>query len=660
MIPKSIFKLSFFVFSILILSCKKEDKSLQLETLGVDVNELGAIFNGEISNSENVLEYGFLYSRRTEFDPLEALKLNIETPPKDGLYSIELNTGLRQDEKYNFAAFAFTKNDTLYGEVKSFFSTGSATPILDSLSATEGHVGDVITAYGKYFGDNINSGFIFVGFKDPISNSGGGTSIISLSDSVLTFLIGSQVLAKNYEVYISSFEKESERIDFTFYTPRIDSISPQFPTFNDTITIHGDHFQENGKNTVYFNERFVDIESYSRKKLKAVIPNWLRNSRVSIDIEAQGQKVTKTEAFRLAPPKILNAPSSAKSREVIKIYGDNFYPFGSENIVTIGGVPAQSTGKDDESISYYVPEGPYPNKNVKIEVNILDYSVESPLEITDQWRLIADELPFFTQRASPAFVLDNTAYIIGTNSRTDGSKYVLWQYDPGSIEWIKKELPDGLVNQYNKVVVYNNKAYLYNSEYNPNFWEYTASTNTWKELARFDHTIIEHPVMFAIDNKVYIGNGSNNAYFKKYDISSNEWEYVLDRWPSDRRRSFLATFVIDEIAYVGAGATNTGQKQFWKFDSESEKWSSIPDLHTNSSYSTGIEFNGVGFLLGGLNLYPNSWFYNPVSNTWNSSEESFGNDFYLYRSFAFVINETLHVADIENGKLYQFQGFRED
>ncbi len=178
------------------------------------------------------------------------------------------------------------------------------------------------------------------------------------------------------------------------------------------------------------------------------------------------------------------------------------------------------------------------------------------------------------------------------------------------------------------------------------------------------------------DTAIYV----NNQYQGVQHLS-NLWQFntTTETWAKKNTcpaagRSYAASFVIDNAAYVGLGHNyeNAIQKEvlsdtaFYKYDAVNDVWSAIAPYPDDAiSLTLSFSLNGKGYVVGGDNREVGSGFYrshktfeyNPATNTWQQAD-SFPMNNYLISNFykVFTNNNKAYLLKMDkNGnELWQF------
>lgn len=200
--------------------------------------------------------------------------------------------------------------------------------------------------------------------------------------------------------------------------------------------------------------------------------------------------------------------------------------------------------------------------------------------------------------------------------------------------WIQKADFGGLARHRTTGLAINNKAYMGLGHYNgagvnilyDDWWEYDPSTNAWTQKADYMGGDCYHAAGFTIGNIGYVGTGRTSAIgsilvqdFFKYDPVTNTWTPIASFAGVGRRGA--VSFVVDDIAYVGTGESNSGRVgSFYKYEPLIDTWtqvSSIPSSDRTSAVAFSIDAYGyVG--TGDMSTGPTNdfWQYDPNTDTW--------------------------------------------
>ncbi len=189
---------------------------------------------------------------------------------------------------------------------------------------------------------------------------------------------------------------------------------------------------------------------------------------------------------------------------------------------------------------------------------------------------------------------------------------------------------------------------------------WVASTNDFAGSTR------GYASSFVIDNKLYVFSGYNGKdYYKDLwalDLSSENGSWsqltpldaeatITNATTAHYGRRYGVGFSIGTNGYIGGGSDgNEYLKDFWKYDTQTNKWTQIADLPTSGRYgSYGFTLNSVGYVGGGYGDNPSAsgqvffsdlYSYSPSTDSWTTLEPK-GRK----RAFAsvFVINNVAYI-----------------
>ena len=619
----------------------------------------GVTFIGSYEdNDREVVEKGFDYARDTTILNSSRSNRVVSNTETEGEIQAEVTTGLVNGLTYYYKAYVKVRERETtsiihFGKIKNFTSNGSIIPEINSLSNSIGHLSDTLEIRGKYLIDEF--------INTEIDFSGVEANIISLTDSLIKCIVPDEALVENNVVRVKIGDREDIISPFDLYTPVINSVSPLNATFDEEITINGDHFDPREgesltelrrRNKVFFGDVLADLTFVDRNTIKAKIPIYLDKSSLSLRIESQRQEVIFSQEVELHPIQITSIPSGVNTGEEITIIGENFNPILENNIITVEGIEVELIEGDTSNLKFKIPEGPFPRRKADIKIKVTDMELVKEVDILDDWVQVSNNLPFrFDRNVYNGMNVNNEAYIIAPERNDFSDKVYLWKMDDNDFSWEKNEIPFSI--NFGGVSVSNgNKIYVYTAKTDNSFWEYDPITKQWKELSSFIGVRRGEPAYFSINGDIYLGAGrdfNSNGFgdFYKYSVSQNSWIKIssLSNQSFFRRRS-MATFVINGIAYVGNGALDTGAVQFWAYNPSSDSWTTVADFPDARSGTAGFSLNELGYITGG-SRYPHNavWQYNPSNNSW-IRVENFSNDFFGSRRdhFSFTLNGKAYIG----------------
>eukprot|EP01029_Cantina_marsupialis_P007250 TRINITY_DN179_c7_g1_i1.p2 TRINITY_DN179_c7_g1~~TRINITY_DN179_c7_g1_i1.p2 ORF type:complete len:671 (+),score=61.58 TRINITY_DN179_c7_g1_i1:3753-5765(+) len=643
---------------IIMCACEK-DKEIVIDTSLVETRDAkvqeegGVILSGSINSQNSFKDHGFVLSQDSLFSSYPTWIYYLGAPGESGVFEKEVNSGLNENQTYFFKAFIETDERKFFGKVESFISKGSKAPQIKEVVPHKAHIEDTISIVGNNFGrDNQFVSLRFGGIRPKI---------IGYSDTLIKCQVPKNIDSHDFKLVLNCRGK-SVSTTYTLFTPEIESFTPAQITFRDTVWISGKHFDfATSRNHIHLGELEAEIISSGRNKIAFVVPDELDSEKIEINLESQLQKVQSQETLNLLSPEISSIPESVYSKTEILIKGNYFHPVLHKNEVLIEGIEAKIISGSKNELKVQIPYGPFPRGYADMQINIGSLSEKSSKDmyISDKWLMISNSLPFSYYREAGTFTIQGTAYVMSNSRDYSDDRTYLWEYMESTNEWIKHDIPFE-IKGFEICACTNDKGYVYTATNENNFWEFDPQTKQWTERMSFPGARRDGAAAFSLGNDIYIGTGvdfepyDDIAYrdFYCYKPDSNTWTRIEDLG-MDRywERKEASTFVINDIAYLLGGATNTGMFDVWSYSLTTKKWKQMADFPYAMHYTSSFSLNGKGYLangstVGGMeNQY--CWEYTPENDTWRK--------FYnighkgRYGGFSFVVNNTAYAGGGSGG-----------
>ncbi|MFG6685943.1 IPT/TIG domain-containing protein [Mariniflexile sp. HNIBRBA6329] len=619
---------------LLVFSCQKDDPTPTPEainlTLSVSVPQNGGVnlkatYTGLDLN--NISESGFLLSNQ----PVPTLNNSIIIQSKITGNQLEntINTDLVYNGEYFVRAYIkVADTEIYYSDEQSFVSLGSTTPIIKEVPQ-QAHILDTISISGNYFSTKTN--YI------KVSLGGESSRIIYSNDSIIKCIVPVTLKSFNPTIEVKIYEKKVTFNGFSLFKPEISSISSLSGTFRDELIINGDHFDfEKSRNKVYFGNVEATITYADRNTLKVLVPDDLESSSEQIKVSAQLQENSFSDNFKLIAPKINFVEKNVFANQSVVIQGANFHPLKDKNFIYFEEAKANISFGDTQNLNTKVPFGAFPRRKAIVKIQLLDLIVEYEVElnIQDKWIMVSNNLPFrFYRGINNAVVTNNTAYVIAPSKDLFDDNYYLWKFNPNNFGWEKSTIPFSI--KWSGVAEANmDKLFVYTADSNNSFWEYNPLTQQWKQLPNYPGARRDYATHFSINKEIYMGMGADfEPYtritygdFYKYSPDTNTWTQIVDfTYQNYFLRTETSTFTINNIAYVGNGATNTGMVDYWSYHPNTNEWIRIANFKDSRRYTASFELNGFGYVTGGNptggSNTKDCWKYNPLSNIWTKIDD---------------------------------------
>lgn len=322
----------------------------------------------------------------------------------------------------------------------------------------------------------------------------------------------------------------------------------------------------------------------------------------------------------------------------IEIIGQNFSTTISNNIVKINNAEAKVISATESVLVVEVLEN---TSTGNIEVTVDTSSTQSTNElviVSDFWAQRTN-FPGQGRQHGVSFEINGKLYF-GTGQNVSQTFSDFWEYNPSNDTWTQKTDFGGGARYDMVAFVIDGKAYVgtgqTGSSFEKDFWEYDPSNDTWTQKADFGGEARDRAFAFAVNSKGYIGGGTKGSGtanilkdFWEYDPSNDTWIQKNDFGSSGRHSA--VSFVINDIAYVGTGFTETSQysSELWQYNSSNDTWTQKASLTGDGRFSAlGAVVLDKGYILTGLNSTSNFlndvWQYDPINNNWTRKNDFSG------------------------------------
>jgi N-acetylneuraminic acid mutarotase len=254
---------------------------------------------------------------------------------------------------------------------------------------------------------------------------------------------------------------------------------------------------------------------------------------------------------------------------------------------------------------------------------------------TGQWD--KRSTPFPDRQGGIAFSIGNKGYFglgssyITSTADTPAIFKDLWEYDPVSDEWTRKNDFPGWsrANAIGFAIGGTGYAGLGSDNFytvNRDFWSYNPGTDAWTRLADFPGEATYLASATASEDKGYVLFGVNLAKgANKYVYANQCWEFdpANQSWKSfepfpNYERQEATAFVMNNKLYAGLGFNpNHIAEDFWEYDISQHHWARKADF-PESSTGTQIRRGAIGASVNG-NAYIGFGagpYYDPINDWW--------------------------------------------
>lgn len=633
-------KLKYLLFlSVLALfSCEPENadeinpvpvQKESLEITGLQVLQAGGVkFEASYTGSANIenLRSGFLVSRSEV--PTAPYAQDIAGTTSGKTTTGETGTDLVYNEEYYVRAYiVHTPENILYSEAASFVSLGSKAPEISSMNRSV--ILDTVSIHGKYFTSSGN--YIEVRFGGEAI-----ASVVKANDTLIQCLVPDNLERYDPVVSVELYGKKDVYEGFSLLAPSIEELSRNAAGLGDTLTVYGTNFDiENHRNKVLLGDAEAEILHSARDSIRFVIPERLSTSTPDLKVVAQLQESVLQGALTIKKPVISGFPVDYRTYETIEITGANFSLIPEENKIFFGDLPAEVLEASRTTLKVKIPIGPYPNRTPEVRIELMDYSIPYPGEVrfSDLWLMKSRITSGYIFRGAKHFVHNNKAYLFEKDYQ-DTNGWKVHVMDPTTETWsqVYVSYPRPELETKDYTILYNQESgriFFYFSTETANFYEFNLDTKRFTLRNDFPGVVRGIPASFSIDSQLYIGLGRYMDWgnqdrallskFWRYELSSDTWIEIATL-PHTGERSDLSVFVIDGIAYLGNGASDTGDLDFWKYSPAADQWTRLADFPGARSYTSFFEYGGKAYVYygGALTGDPGqmAFQYDPASDTW--------------------------------------------
>jgi len=632
---------------ILFYSCNEDDSPTYpiIKTIDSELISTGGVeLIGDIVNlgDNTILDYGFEVV--SEENTVNYNETHEETSnPEPGLFTLNIIENLHQGVMYHFNAYIRTETQTFRGDTLSFYSNGSAPPVLLNCEPSIAHIGDTVTLYTENLGRDESKILLYYGNTSA--------EILEVVDNKITFIVPRpNGLNRDLKVFSYGNQVTDDTI-LALFTPIINSTNPSEAFFGETIRLIGDHFNLNLDYTSVkvggFNAQMI---STSRNEVEIIIPEEVNYSNSTITLYAQNQYVDYD--FNLLLPEITIIPDAIYTDEYFDITVTKTHD--SKRLFYIGNREIYADLIDDVTYRFYLYSTYiFDQRENSLNWVLNDEVVQSdePLVVSNPYYDIMGYYGNFPFNEFNAYTINGTGYVIGNDITNSDAIYYMYSYI--NEVWLNQTLiaePNGTLHD----ITESNYAYSESSSSIYSLGRNYLTHNFLKidPLTGFITTLSSNIDSdfpgkgFAHQDKVYFTNPTNTS-LKAYSISNDSWE-VISQVPYnifDGRNYNVNTIVVDNYVYFANG--NDGQQfnDFWRMNLNTYQWEQLPDNPNPNKHGTVYQYgNALHFVTDEVyvfDLSSQTWSFmekHGLPNFSNVPVESFISDGFPYIIRAFESN----------------------
>ena len=611
----------------------------RISTLPVtNINTTGVTFRATTlqNGTEEIVNRGFVWGDvATVFDQGERVDLG----PGGGEFEAVVTRGLVKGSRYFVKAFVATTGTIVYGSPVEFESMGSLGPEIVSFAPMSGSWRDTVTINGANFSGVARYNTVMFGSTVAY--------VIKSTESMITCLVPDDLGASSSQLSVTVGNHKVTSDNFTLLGPIITSFSPQTATFGDVLTIKGSRLHSyTSQNIVMFDSNPAEVLSASNTELLVKVPSSIRKKESIITVTTKESTGTSAQPFVVSAPVITTlSQTKGKTGESLTITGNNFNAEYGATTVLLDGQPAEISSATQTSLTLTIPNGPFIHRSFPIEVKVAEQSAFSPtpFELQSPWLRTTDIPVQSGIEGGVAFAVDGNGYVgLGYDN---GSSF--WKFRPTEKDWTPAAAFPGGPRWKSASFVIGNYAYVGLGEGSPSeFWRFNPTTNAWTSITSFPLiNSSRQTVGFSAAGKGYVVTSDETDNFWEYNPSTNSWTKKSDYPGVHLPGEYPQTgFVVNDKVYVYSADEGSNPHSAYKYDPESDTWSSIasPNHIGSTSSETGFSVNGKGYIRSDLSMF----IYDPVMNSWEIETNS---DVSGRRSFSMAIEL--------NGKVYFGGGY---
>lgn len=529
-----------------------------------DISDSGVTCTAELVNRDDqaILEYGFIYSTDSITSIHQGNKIVVKPKENENIFSYRIDQALITGQLYRLRSYLITANYIVYGNIVTFDSKGSRSPVIKSFTPLVAFCGDTLKIVGSDFSPFIGENIVKLNDQELF--------VVSASDSLILAIAESNT--DNVTLKISVQGKEviaGSTLKMIF--PSVKNLYPLIVGIGDTITLTGENLDKikNFKMELYgFETKPVLITSDSI--LFSIFNYHSFSNEQNVFISNCGNfNLNKQIAYK--PPVIdtVYPELITNADQTITIVGKYFIPrfqslsfFSTDLFANIDKFELAH-----DQIKFNVPKsfinGISKTTEVTIRLNASDQEIQYRKNLKFQYESywsIKKPFPGETRFSAVAFSMNDKGYY-GLGQDHDNNFFNnFWQYDPKTDIWIQINSFPGESRSQVSVFVHNGIAYIglgykwiptyvngqlvdSRPNYFSDFYSLDSETLQWNRIADFPFETRHNSGGCIIKNEAYLIGGMkflkgpnldepielknfNDTY--RYNLISKSWEKSID------------------------------------------------------------------------------------------------------------------------------------
>jgi N-acetylneuraminic acid mutarotase len=351
--------------------------------------------------------------------------------------------------------------------------------------------------------------------------------------------------------------------------------------------------------------KFGDVEakivSQLTNRIVVEIPEYSVVTSCKLLVKLKTYEYESSDYFEFYGPKVKEFdPVEGMGDIVINISGSDFSETTHHNIVKIGSQKAEVIEASENHLkakcnTLDIIPGEY---QISVYSNDLTAYSTKLYKVNSLWERTTD-FPVDAPSRMTTFTIGDCIYYCCGHHNNNGQSNSIWEFNTVSKQWVKKNDFPGEARFSAFGFSIGNKGYMGGGikEQSGNgtlsdFWEYDPSNDTWLKKMDIPNGGIAEANAISHKGKGYVVLGLENWYgslyktdFKVYDPATDTWNILSEFEGSSRRYSEVAIVNDEMYLFGGSNSNNPFEKDIWKYDFESDKWSFINNIDFKFFYA---------------------------------------------------------------------------
>jgi len=469
--------------------------------------------------------------------------------------------------------------------------------------------------------------------------------------------------ASELKVLVAEISSDVNK-SFTFLAPSISNLTPATGTFGDTLTFTGTNFSYFADEfKIYADNTMLELVSLSNEKITFKQPEG--NESASIQITAYTDKFEGNYTFKLAPPKFISFSNTTPTfLEEVELTCQNLHPEAARNTIWINNRIEPFTYISNEKIRVTIPVDLFgPKISIQIRAGGDNELITVSNLLTLKKPVVSSISPLLLNESDELITISGNGFNpeVQYNFASFGDNWSMEILHASPTQIIGRIMDDSIDPEesldYTGPINYGSGGHgikssqlltikrekpwkRLNSVYDPYIPEFGLNNNDVGFVYGNTYT-------YEQANKLYGYNPATSSFSSKKDMPGNPLQYTVH-------------FELGGDIYVGMGweiYTHRELKEFWRYDSEANKWSQIADFPGEFRFDGFAFTNGNRAYFGGGQYfsqqtntaynYSDLWMYDPDHNTWSRlNDMAFLAEYQFNRSIACVLDDGPYLLNV--------------